>query len=377
MDATTPPTDPAPRARRARAGAPPPKKAAMWPWMVVGVVVLGGVAGAVHFLSDTAVHHERPLVIPESAPTGEPLKVDYAVKPGDVFVSTVISKTRFLNSAEEELDTKQGMSFDVKMTLGQGVQKADGPRASTLVRLFVERADAAYGPMSELVWMVLGKRENPYVITFRLDPLGRPDRSTIPPPDAPTKVKRQMVDVVFAGLGDLSTNFLPAREVRKGEVWDLDEVGDMKGGIENLVRESAQRNTTRDGFPPMTLVTKVQAEGFETKPWAPPRYTEPPPGEKPEAPTETHEPEPCVKLRLFVTATMEGATNEAKFGPGFISTAARVSGPIWVSRSTGVVWSVDLTGEIVASYRTSKHPLEIKATIRIVSSTVRAKKMPV
>jgi len=72
-----------------------------------------------------------------------------------------------------------------------------------------------------------------------------------------------------------------------------------------------------------------------------------------------------------------GATNEARLGPGFISTAARVSGPIWVSRSTGVLWSVDLTGEVIATYRAGKRPIEIKATIRIVSSTVRAEKMPV
>src|SRR5262249_39102038 len=157
------------------------------------------------------------------------------------------------------------------------------------------------------------------------------------------KAQRAMLNRILAGLGDLSTNFLPLRDFRRGEVWNLSEAADVKAGIEDVIRFIAQRNLTHEGFPPMTIAAKVPAKDPETKPWAPPSSSEvpPAPGEAPAAPatpaapaapaapSETHEPESCVRLDLFITAEMEGDTNEARLGPGRISTAARTSGPLW------------------------------------------------
>ena len=393
MDATTPPTNAGPPERRARvsASAPDPAKRrrAFLLWGVGGVVGLAlAVWVALLSLNDSAVHHALKLEIPKSAPTGDPLHVDYALKPGDVFVTTLISKSGILLKADEEVDTKEGMNFDVKFTVGHALDAAPAPAKglSSLVRVYVERADAKYAPMAAAVWLMLGNRDAPYQFVFGRDAANRPDRASIPSADAKTRDRRRMLDLVIAGLGDLSSNFLPPRDVRAGEVWDLDETGDFKDGIENVIRQTAQREPAREGFPPMTIVGKVRAGGFEPRPPVTLTYDDlppPAPGTPPPAPpagappAPAGETEPCLRLDLYVTVTMEGETHDHKMGPGWISTAARVSGPVWVSRSTGVLWAVDLTGDVLSTYRTGKRPTEIKAQMRIKSTTVRAKKMPV
>ena len=393
MDATTPPPDAPPPGRRARPSAPvppPTSRRKVILWAVVGVVLLGGgVTAALLSLSDTNVHHVLPLAVPASAPTGEALHIDHALKAGDVFVTTLISKSGILQTTDEKIDPKEGMNFDVKFTVGHGVQAAAAPATglSSLVRLYVERADAKFGPMSDAVWLMLGNRDSPYEVVFRRDAQNRPDRASIPSADAKTRARRHMLDLVLAGLGDLSSNFLPARDVRAGEVWDLDEVGDFKDGIENVIRQIAQRQPDPKGFPPVKIVGKVRANGFEPRPpvtltyddlpapdGKPPAGTPPPP---PPPPPPAGETEPCLRLDLFITVTMEGETHEPKMGPGWISSAARIAGPLWVSRSTGVLWAVDFTGDVVSTYRTGIRPTEIKARMRIKSTTERAKRMPV
>jgi hypothetical protein len=393
MDATTTPPDATPPGRRARASAsaPPARKGRrrLLIWGGVGLVVLGaGVWFGMSSLSDTNVHHTLKLEIPASAPTGEPLHVDYALQAGDVFVTTLISKSGILLKADAEMDPKEGMNFDAKFTVGHAVQAAPPPATglSSLVRLYVERADAKYQDMSAAVWLLLGNRDAPYEVVFRRDAANRPDRASLPSADAQRRARRQMLDLVLGGLGDLSSNFLPPRDVRAGEVWDLDDVGDFKDGIENVIRGTAQRQPGRQGFPPVTIVGKVRAAGFESRPPVALTYDDlppPPPGAKPPAGTPpppaapAGPAEPCVRLDLFVTVAMEGETHEPKMGPGWISAAARISGPIWVSRATGILWAVDLTGDVVSTYRTGLRPTEIKAQMRIKSTTERAKKMPV
>jgi hypothetical protein len=385
MDATTTPPEER-RAGRRPLAPPPSNRKAIVLWLAFAVVALGTAAYfVVGAVGDRSIHHELPLAVPANAPTGEPLKVDYALQPGDVFATTLISKTAFVLTADEKIDAGGGMNFDVKLTIGHGIQAGKGAAPSSLVRVFVERADAKLGPMSEALWFVLGQRASPYEITFQRDAANRPDRTTLPTVTPALSTKRQMLDLVLAGLSDLSSNYLPARDVRRGEVWDLEEVGDLEAGIETVIRQIAQRQPSPEGFPPMKIVGKVHAEGIESRPPVELTYTEG--AAKPAAPASAPagaggapaagEGEPCLRLGLYIVVTMEGDTNEPKWGPGFVSTAARISGPVWVSRSTGILWAVDLTGDVVSTYRAGKRPTEMKATMRIKSTTERAKKMPV
>jgi hypothetical protein len=366
--------------------APPRTKMKMLLWLFGGLLVLGGgVTAALISLGDKQVHHARPLEIPVSAPVGEPLHVDHALKAGDVFVSTVVSKSRIVLTTDDKIDPSGGMEFDVKLTVGHGIEKsASGPGTSSTVRVFVERADSTLSDMKNSVWYSLGVRSKPYVMQFERDAAGLPDRSTARATDFMGGGQRRMLDVVLAGLGDLSSNYLPARDVRRGEVWDLAEVAAVLPGIENVIREIAQRKADREGFPDVTVVAKVQAQDLETK--APvtiaysevkPKSDKDAPGQPPAAASEAPGGEPCIRLGVFITVAMQGDTNEPKLGPGWISTAARISGPIWISKATGIVWAVDLTGDVVSTYRASRRPTEIKATMHVVSWTERAKKMPV
>jgi hypothetical protein len=390
MDATTPPTDPSRRERRAQVmarAAPPRTQMKLLLWLFGGLLVLGGgVTAALVALSDRQVQHERALQIPASAPVGEPIHVEHAVKPGDVFVSTVVSKSRLVLTTDDRVDASGGMEFNVKLTVGHGIEKGASPAGTaSTVRVFVERADSTLSDMKNAVWFSLGMRATPYGLTFERDAQNRPDRATVSASDTAEGVRRHMLDFVLAGLGDLSTNYLPNRDVRRGEVWDLSEAADVVPSLERVIREIAQRKASTEGFPPVTIVAKAQAQDLEDKAPVEIEYARIDPKEAaaapvkppPASPAKAQEAEPCLRLALYITVAMQGETNEPKLGPGWISTAARITGPVWVSRSTGIVWAVDLTGDVISTYRATRRPTEIKATMRIVSTTERAKKMPV
>jgi hypothetical protein len=165
-----------------------------------------------------------------------------------------------------------------------------------------------------------------------------------------SKEQRKVLDSVLCGLGDVSTNYLPPRPVRLGEVWDLDEAVDLPG-ILTVVKYVARTDEYPGGYPEIRRVGKVAAEALESR-----------------------DGEPCLRLRLVVYVTQEGEA-VAPALPGRVSTAAKIDGHVWISASKGTLWEQDLASEIMTSYLCAR-PTERHATAKLTAKSARGERMP-
>jgi hypothetical protein len=342
---TTPPTSrrgDAPRARTRR-GRP------LWTVGAVVLVVAGLVVAYALFLSDRARRHELPVRWPVSIPRGDPVPVAHGVAAGDVFVTTVESSARFVLSTEDAVATRSGMRLNVAFTLGHAVAERPGGGLRSTVKAFLDRADTDVPDVREGLTLFFGDRSRPYTVAFDRDERGRPVPATASG-DLRRAGARLLFDRALGGLGDLVTNWLPPRDVRLGEAWDLAGVADLSGAQETV--HFLARSGAGEGYPAPVVRGAASAEA-----------------------TEERDGEPTLRLRVVWSLSQEGeAAAPAKAGR--LTTAAVIEGTVWVSRATGLVVEALFESRILSSYLVPNYPTERKGEGRVTWRTRRAERMP-
>src|SRR5262245_15138360 len=221
-----------PRTRPSRARPVPPPAASRRTKLSValaGLVVLGAIAVLFFVLKakETATL-TLPIDIPTSKPTGDPIHVAYAVKPGDIFVMECKSANRILTTTRTDVDTKEGMQFDARTTIGHEVVARDGGMMSKVV-LYLDRVDSHIPEVRADLANALFNRASAYTVMFERDAKGVPIPGKVHP-DFVTQTnprRRIAVDSVLSGLSDLAANWLPPHDVRIGETWEVASVADV------------------------------------------------------------------------------------------------------------------------------------------------------
>ena len=321
--------------------------------LVTGVVVvMGGIFAWYRFVvSDRARHHEYAIDWPVASPRGEPVVIAYGLKPGDIFHTRRETHFRIVLSVEKRVDVRGGMNLDAKILVGHRIDAAPAggpPGLRSTYRVAVEDADSNPADWKSPIWTLLNSATAPYILTQDRDASGAP---TGPASGAPyVALERKVLDSVLCGLGDVTTQYLPRRPIRLGDVWDLAEAVDLPG-ILAVVRYVARTDEYPTGYPPATVTAKVAAEALESR-----------------------EGEPCLRLRLVVYVTQEGDV-VAPALEGRLTTAAKIDGHIWVSTDKGIVWEESLDSEITTSYLCAR-PSERFATASMRGKTFRAEFMP-
>ncbi len=158
--------------------------------------------------------------------------------------------------------------------------------------------------------------------------------------------ERDSLDYCLSGLSDLTSSYLPARDVRAGEVWDLHDAASL-GNLVEMMRFLATINPRPEGFPQGKL------EG---------RVGEPTP--------ETKDGEACVRLKVALQALCEGEV-VAPARAGYISSVAKVEGKAWVSVETGVLWALETVAEGRATYKKSNSQEERRVRQFVTLATKR------
>ena len=135
--------------------------------------------------------------------------------------------------------------------------------------------------MKESVWKVLGSRKDPYALAFDRQPSGRPDRKSAKGPGAAPE-RRDVLDSVTSGIGDVVTTWLPDHDVRLGEAWDLLSVADVHN-LAPFLQRVAGSDVNPSGFPACVVKGMGAAEAVESR-----------------------EGEPCLRVRIVAYVTQEG-----------------------------------------------------------------------
>lgn len=317
----------------------------------VAVVVLGLFAYYFFVVSDRTRHHEYAVTFPVAAPRGEPVAIGHDLKAGDIFATRLEAHFRVVLSVDL-MDPKDGMNLDTVLTLGHGVTAKEGDPAHGLLstyRVVVARADSNPSDWKSLVWLTLGNPVTPCRLRQDRDADGTPRGKATGLEGSPQQV--EALRRVLCGLDDVTANYLPARPVRLGDVWDLSEAVSTTG-IVSVVRFVARTDEFPKGYPEPKLVGKVAAEAVEPR-----------------------DGEECLRCRLVVYVTQEGDVVEPAL-PGRLSTAAKIDGKVWISTAKGLLWESDLASEITTSYLSKARPTERRATATIKTKTARSDHMP-
>lgn len=316
------------------------KQRLLWSAAAVVLTAIGLAAFYWFVLADHNRHHEFPVTWPKDAPTGEIVPVHHAVQAGDVFVTTLTFDSSLLLGFTYKL--KDGMKLDGELTIAQQVLPKDGGGLKSHVKVLLERCDATHGPMKEAVWKALRDRQDPYALDFDRQPSGRPDRKSARGAGA-TPLRRQVLDSITSGLGDLVTTWLPDHDVRLGEAWDLLSVADLPNLI-FIMTEVSKAGGPEQGFPAFAVRGMGAAEAVETR-----------------------DGEACLRVRIIATVSQEGDVVRPA-APGWVTSAARIDGHAWISTATGIVWALEAVVDMQSS-RLEKN----LATERLIQQTVRAK----
>lgn len=322
---TDAPLTPASRPGKSRYREAPKKKGIpVVLWIVIGAVVAVGAVWYFVIKAPGDVRHRLPIDWPVAKGGGDAVPIAHQVKAGDVFESTATVRTGVVMGADH--DPMAGMTFlaTVRWTQTVAPDESGRLRSTYVVKMygsdgtlpfiqgFVKAGLMADQPLSfELTREVSGK---PVAGSGRLTP--------------GSEGKRAALDYCLSGLSDLTSSYLPPREVRLGEVWDLTDAANL-GGLVEMMRFLATVTPLPDGFPKGKLDGRVGAETIEGRD-----------GER------------CVRLKLALEALCEGEV-VAPARAGWISSVAKVEGQAWVSTSTGVLWGLESVAEGRATYKKS------------------------
>jgi hypothetical protein len=345
----TPPRDEAPptarersQARRAAIAAAPRKRTKAKLALVAGGCV-ALVVGAVLYLKGTSREsHELSIDWPVGKPGGPVVAVGHDVKAGDAFAVAVSSDTGVVLG--DAVDPMQGMKLAARMTWDHAIEAREGGGLGSTVTV---RLDDARGTLVNLPSTVKVLLSGPSPLRYRLDreANGKPIAGTMRVA-AEGSEGRRALEYLLCGLTDLTSNYLPAREVRLGETWDLAECATL-GDIVDSIRFLATLRPTPDGFPKGGWKGSVGAEALE------PRNGE-----------------PCVRLKLALEVRIDGDVGQPA-EPGWISAIAKVEGSAWVSTSTGVLWAIETRGEVRSTYDVGRTKYERRAKQQVVGTTTR------
>lgn len=324
-DAPPAPSSPRPaRASTVAAKAAAKSRGTLFP-LVLGAACVAILVGGWFFLRSGAPSHALDVDWPAARDGGEVVPVGHAVKAGDAFDTTLKVRTGVVLG--EAVDPMGGMTLDAELRLEHTVGPADGGalRSTLAVRL-----DTCAGTLPFLPGLVSGalRAEPPVQFFVDRDPDGRPRAGTARI-DPAVESRRVALEYLFSGLTDLSTTYLPAREVRLGEVWDLAECAQL-GGIVEAVRTLATLNPRPAGFPAGAWKGKVGADAVEE-----------------------HAGARCVRLKLALETRIDGPV-VAPAEPGSLSAVAKVEGFAWVALDTGVLWGIDTRSEVRSTYKIAR-----------------------
>jgi hypothetical protein len=273
---------------------------------------------------------------------GQTVVVKHAVKSGDRFDLHVKSNTGVVLG--DAVDPMQGMKLFGDMTWEHAVVPADGGRLKSIVAV---RLASAGGDLPGMPALVTGLLGGDAPLRFELDrePSGAPVAGS-GRVAAGAESRRMPLEYLLSGLTDLSTNYLPPREVHLGEVWDLKDCAKL-GEIVEAIRLLATLRLSPAGFPPGTVEGTVGAEALETK-----------------------DGEPCVRLKLALMVRIEGEVHVLS-KPGWISAVAAVEGSAWTSTEKGVLWALETRSRVKSTYDDGKGGVadERRAKQTVVAST--------
>ncbi len=316
-------------------------------WIVIGAFVAVGAIWFLFFGSVPDPKHRFPIDWPQARAGGEPLGIAHAVKAGDTFESRASVRTGVVMGAD--FDPMSGMTLIASVSWRQTVAPIDGGR---LRSSYVVKLDGCDGTLPPAIAFVKAGLMFGPPLTFELDreASGKPVGGTgrlLPG----FEKKRPSLDYCLSGLSDVTSSYLPAREVRRGEVWDLHDAASL-GDLVEMMRFLATVNPSPAGFPKGSLEGRVG-----------------------EATDETKDGEPCVRLKLAMQALCEGDV-VAPARPGYISSVAKVEGHAWVSARTGVLWALETVAEGRASYRKSTATEERRVRQFVTIKTTRVDPEP-
>ncbi|MFO0934439.1 MAG: hypothetical protein U1E39_17260 [Planctomycetota bacterium] len=339
---TDAPLPAAPRPSKSRYREAPKKKGVpIVLWIVVGAFVVVGAIWWFVMKAPGDVQHRFPIDWPVATASGDVVAIKHAVKAGDVFETRAVMKSGVVMGADH--DPMAGMSFLATVTWRQTVAAADGGR---LRSTYVVKLDQCDGTLPILGFVKTGLMgDKPVTFELMREASGKPVAGTgrlLPG----LEKERDSLDYCLSGLSDLTSSYLPARDVRVGEVWDLHDAAAL-GNLVEMMRFLATINPRPEGFPQGKL------EG---------RVGEPTP--------ETKDGEACVRLKVALQALCEGEV-VAPARAGYISSVAKVEGKAWVSVETGVLWALETVAEGRSTYKKSNSQEERRVRQFVTLATKR------
>jgi hypothetical protein len=340
------PTAPRPAKSRYRE-APKQKGVPIVVYIVGGAFVVVGAIWLLFFGAAADPKHRFPIDWPRAGGSGDVIAIGHAVKAGDAFETRASVRTGVVMGAD--FDPMAGMTLIAAVSWRQTVTAVEGGR---LRSSYIVKLDGCDGTLPPAIAFVKSGLMFGPPLAFELDrePSGKPVAGTgrILPG---LEKKRPSLDYCLSGLSDVTSSYVPPREIRAGEVWDLHDAASL-GDLVEMMRFLATVNPIPTGFPKGSLEGRVG-----------------------EAVEERRDGEPCVRLKLAMQALCEGDV-VAPARPGYISSVAKVEGHVWVSLKTGLLWGLETVAEGRASYRKSSATEERRVRQFVTMKTTRVEPDP-
>jgi hypothetical protein len=337
-DAPRPPPTTTPPRARTRFAQPKAKRRSRLPWIIAGVGLLAVAATFLLLRHGPKASHDLPVDWPVAKDGGAVVPIAHAVRAGDLFTTTADVRTGVVMAGN--IDPMQGMLLSTVVRWKHQVAAADAGALRSTITVLLDQCSGSLPLVPNLIKQGLVADHQLEFLLDR-DATGRPvpKSGRVTPPLEP---QRDSLEYCMAGLSDVTTNYLPPREIRIGEVWDLADTMSM-GSLIEVMRMLATLNPSPAGFPKGGWKGAAGAEAVETR-----------------------DGEDCVRVKLALLARDEGDV-QLPAEPGWISALVRIEGRAWVSTKTGILWGLETTAEGESTYDTGRKR-ELRRVRQIVSA---------